>query len=70
MVFRSAENDGATMWLMGVSRRLTGWENGLMVGGYLFDNVKPEMVSYKERIFGAVLVVVRVDSMQKANGAY
>ena len=62
----SAENDGATIVVDGRNPEVTGYENGYYVGGTLIDNVKPEMVSYKEEIFGPVLVVVRVDSMQKA----
>ena len=43
-----------------------GYENGFFVGGTLIDQVSPEMLSYKEEIFGPVLQVIRVESMQAA----
>lgn len=43
-----------------------GHENGFFVGATLIDKVTKEMVSYHEGIFGPVLQVVRVDSMQEA----
>ncbi|OUS32451.1 methylmalonate-semialdehyde dehydrogenase (acylating) ['Osedax' symbiont bacterium Rs2_46_30_T18] len=62
----SAENDGATVVVDGRNPTVAGYEDGYYVGGTLIDNVTPEMVSYKEEIFGPVLVVVRVDTMQQA----
>jgi malonate-semialdehyde dehydrogenase (acetylating)/methylmalonate-semialdehyde dehydrogenase len=50
----------------GRNPQVAGYENGFFVGGTLIDNVSPEMLSYKEEIFGPVLQVVRVDSMQAA----
>ncbi|MCE6984321.1 aldehyde dehydrogenase family protein, partial [Pseudomonas frederiksbergensis] len=41
-------------------------EDGYFVGGTLFDRVTPEMSIYKEEIFGPVLCVVRVDSLEEA----
>lgn len=62
----SAENDGATIVVDGRNPQVAGYENGYFVGGTLIDNVKPGMASYEEEIFGPVLVVVRVDTMQDA----
>jgi len=62
----SAENDGATVVVDGRNPTVAGYEDGYYVGGTLIDNVTPEMVSYKEEIFGPVLVVVRVETMQQA----
>ena len=45
---------------------VNGHENGFFVGGTLIDNVTPEMTSYQEEIFGPVLQVVRVKTMQEA----
>ncbi|MFI5694642.1 CoA-acylating methylmalonate-semialdehyde dehydrogenase [Kribbella sp. NPDC051586] len=42
--------------------------NGYFVGPTLFDHVTPEMEVYRDEIFGPVLVVVRVDSLQDAIG--
>ncbi|NEQ69001.1 MAG: CoA-acylating methylmalonate-semialdehyde dehydrogenase [Symploca sp. SIO2D2] len=41
-------------------------EKGYFIGGTLFDKVAPEMKIYKEEIFGPVLCVVRVDSLEQA----
>ena len=62
----SAEEQGATIVVDGRKRQVAGYENGFFVGGTLIDRVRPEMLSYKEEIFGPVLQVVRVDSMQAA----
>lgn len=62
----SAEEQGAKIVVDGRNPKVAGFENGFFVGGTLIDNVSPEMVSYKEEIFGPVLQVVRVNSMQEA----
>lgn len=62
----SAEQQGATIVVDGRKPQVAGYENGFFVGGTLIDRVSPEMLSYKEEIFGPVLQVVRVDSMQAA----
>ncbi|NRA19482.1 MAG: CoA-acylating methylmalonate-semialdehyde dehydrogenase [Oceanospirillaceae bacterium] len=62
----SAENDGATIVVDGRNPDVAGYENGYYIGGTLIDNVTAEMNSYKEEIFGPVLQVVRVDTMQEA----
>jgi malonate-semialdehyde dehydrogenase (acetylating)/methylmalonate-semialdehyde dehydrogenase len=61
-----AETDGATIVVDGRNPQVAGYDNGYFVGGTLIDNVTPDMVSYKEEIFGPVLVVVRVNTMQEA----
>lgn len=62
----SAEERGATVVVDGRQPCVEGYENGFFVGGTLIDCVTPEMVSYKEEIFGPVLQVVRVNSMKEA----
>lgn len=62
----SAEVQGATIVVDGRNPQVPGYENGFFVGGTLIDYVSPDMVSYQEEIFGPVLQVVRVKSMQKA----
>jgi malonate-semialdehyde dehydrogenase (acetylating) / methylmalonate-semialdehyde dehydrogenase len=49
-------------------RRITvpGHEKGFFLGGTLFDHVTPGMAIYKEEIFGPVLSIVRVDSLDEA----
>jgi malonate-semialdehyde dehydrogenase (acetylating)/methylmalonate-semialdehyde dehydrogenase len=41
-------------------------KEGFFLGTTLFDDVKPGMEIYKNEIFGPVLVVLRVDSLEKA----
>lgn len=62
----SAEADGASVVVDGRNPQVEGFEDGFFVGATLIDNVTPEMVSYKEEIFGPVLQVVRANSMEEA----
>lgn len=62
----SAEEQGATIVVDGRNPEVPGYEGGFFVGGTLIDNVTPEMVSYQEEIFGPVLQVIRVKTMQEA----
>lgn len=62
----SAVEQGATLVVDGRNPNVAGHEGGFFVGGTLIDRVTPEMTSYREEIFGPVLQVVRVDSMQDA----
>ncbi|SFI14257.1 CoA-acylating methylmalonate-semialdehyde dehydrogenase [Modicisalibacter xianhensis] len=62
----SAETQGADIVVDGRRPRVEGAENGFFVGGTLIDRVTPEMTCYREEIFGPVLLVVRVGSMDEA----
>ena len=62
----SAEAQGATVVVDGRNPNVAGFAGGFFVGATLIDNVTPDMDSYKVEIFGPVLQVVRVDSMQEA----
>jgi len=62
----SAENDGAKIVVDGRHPNVSGYDNGFFVDATLIDNVTPSMVSYEEEIFGPVLQVVRVKTMQQA----
>ncbi|MBR7523496.1 CoA-acylating methylmalonate-semialdehyde dehydrogenase [Pseudomonas juntendi] len=57
---------GAELVVDGRGFRVAGNEDGYFVGGTLFDKVTPEMRIYKEEIFGPVLCVVRVNSLEQA----
>lgn len=46
------------------SADVKGTENGFFLGGCLFDNVTADMEIYQQEIFGPVLCIVRVNSMQ------
>lgn len=62
----SAEAQGATVVVDGRQARIAGCEEGFFVDATLIDRVTPEMTSYQEEIFGPVLQVVRVATMQDA----
>ncbi len=62
----SAETQGADIVVDGRNVNVKGCENGFYVGGTLIDSVQASMESYQNEIFGPVLQVVRVDTMQQA----
>ena len=59
-------DEGADLVVDGRGHSLQGHENGFFIGPTLFDNVKPEMQSYQEEIFGPVLQVVRAENLEEA----
>ena len=59
-------NEGAQLVVDGRGLKVPGHEDGYYLGPCLFDHVKPGMVVYQEEIFGPVLGVVRVQSLQEA----
>ncbi|MFT6900716.1 MAG: malonate-semialdehyde dehydrogenase (acetylating)/methylmalonate-semialdehyde dehydrogenase [Colwellia sp.] len=61
-----AQEQGATIVVDGRNPQVEGYADGFFVGGTLIDHVTANMVSYKEEIFGPVLQVVRVQTMQEA----
>ncbi|WNC72008.1 CoA-acylating methylmalonate-semialdehyde dehydrogenase [Thalassotalea psychrophila] len=62
----SAEQQGANIVVDGREPNVEGYDNGFFVGATLIDSVTPEMESYKAEIFGPVLQVVRVKTMDEA----
>ncbi len=62
----SAETDGARIVVDGRAPEVEGYAEGFFVGATLIDGVTTEMQSYQEEIFGPVLQVVRVNSMEEA----
>ena len=57
--------EGATLVVDGRGIKVPGHEDGYFLGPCLFDHVKPGMTIYNEEIFGPVLGVVRVASLQE-----
>jgi malonate-semialdehyde dehydrogenase (acetylating) / methylmalonate-semialdehyde dehydrogenase len=57
---------GASLVVDGRDLVVAGNENGYFVGGTLFDKVTPEMTIYTDEIFGPVLCIVRVGSLEAA----
>ncbi|MCZ8530843.1 CoA-acylating methylmalonate-semialdehyde dehydrogenase [Alteromonas sp. PRIM-21] len=62
----SAVEQGANVVVDGRSPTVEGYETGFFLGATLIDKVTPEMTSYKAEIFGPVLQVMRVESMEQA----
>ena len=58
--------EGAALVVDGRGLRIPGFEGGFFMGPTLFDHVTPAMTIYKEEIFGPVLVVVRVRTLDDA----
>lgn len=56
---------GAELVVDGRDLVVEGHENGYFLGGTLFDKVTPEMTIYTDEIFGPVLCVVRVNTLQE-----
>jgi malonate-semialdehyde dehydrogenase (acetylating)/methylmalonate-semialdehyde dehydrogenase len=46
--------------------KVPGYEKGNFVGATVIDHVKPGMKCYDEEIFGPVMCIVRVDTVQEA----
>lgn len=57
---------GAELVVDGRGITVPSHEGGFFLGGCLFDRVRPDMRIYKEEIFGPVLCVVRVNSLEEA----
>jgi malonate-semialdehyde dehydrogenase (acetylating)/methylmalonate-semialdehyde dehydrogenase len=71
----SGVEQGAKLVTDGRGIKVAGYEKGFFVGPTLFDKVTSEMTIYREEIFGPVLIVVRVSSLDEAiklinNNAY
>ncbi|MFZ5724010.1 MAG: CoA-acylating methylmalonate-semialdehyde dehydrogenase [Pseudomonadota bacterium] len=60
------KKEGATCELDGSQCAVPGYPDGNWIGPTLFTNVKPEMTIYREEIFGPVLCVVCVDTLEQA----
>ncbi len=58
--------EGAQAVLDGRGLRVPGGEGGFFLGPTLLDQVTPGMTVYREEIFGPVLVVVRVATLDEA----
>jgi malonate-semialdehyde dehydrogenase (acetylating)/methylmalonate-semialdehyde dehydrogenase len=59
-------DEGARVVLDGRALRVSGAERGFFLGPTLLDHVRPEMTVYREEIFGPVLVVLRVATLDEA----
>src|SRR5471030_595467 len=57
---------GATLTLDGRDVQVAGYPNGNFVGPTILSGVKPGMAVYDQEIFGPVLIVVEVDTLDEA----
>ena len=62
----AGENEGAKLLVDGRRHEVSGYEHGNFVGPTVFADVTPEMTIYREEIFGPVLCVVSVDTLDEA----
>jgi malonate-semialdehyde dehydrogenase (acetylating) / methylmalonate-semialdehyde dehydrogenase len=62
----AGEAAGATLVVDGRGRLVAGFDRGFFLGPTLFDRVTPEMTVYTDEIFGPVLVVLRVGTLDEA----
>jgi malonate-semialdehyde dehydrogenase (acetylating)/methylmalonate-semialdehyde dehydrogenase len=60
--------EGAKLLVDGRKFSVAGHEQGFFMGPVLFDGVKESMRIYREEIFGPVLVLMRVKSLDEALG--
>ncbi len=58
-------DEGADLIVDGRDFSLEGNEEGYFLGGSLFDNVKKDMQSYAQEIFGPVLQLMRVQNFEE-----
>ncbi|WP_444890797.1 CoA-acylating methylmalonate-semialdehyde dehydrogenase [Microbulbifer sp. DLAB2-AA] len=58
--------EGAELVVDGRNMKVPRYENGNYLGACLFDRVTEEMAIHRSEIFGPVLCVMRVDTMQEA----
>lgn len=63
---QSAVDEGAKLALDGRDIKVDKYPNGYFVGPTIITDMKPEMTAYKEEIFGPVLCVLSVDTMEEA----
>ncbi|MGI5460119.1 CoA-acylating methylmalonate-semialdehyde dehydrogenase [Streptomyces sp. CA-249302] len=61
-----AQTQGATVVVDGRGLKIDGHEEGFFTGPSLLDRVTTEMDAYKEELFGPVLAIVRVDTLDEA----
>jgi len=57
---------GAQLVVDGRGLSVSGFDNGFFLGGSLFDRVTADMSIYTDEIFGPVLCIVRVESLETA----
>ena len=62
----TAAEQGATVVVDGRGLKIEGHEGGFFTGPSLLDHVTTEMDAYRDELFGPVLAIVRVDTLDDA----
>lgn len=65
-LINSGVEEGATLLLDGRDVQVKGYEKGNFVGQTIFSDVTTDMQIYKEEIFGPVLAIICVDTLEEA----
>lgn len=65
-LINSGVEQGAELLLDGRDVQVPGYEQGNFVGPTIFNQVTTEMLIYKEEVFGPVLAIMHVDTLEQA----
>ena len=65
-ILKASDTDGSKILLDGRDVKVEGHPNGNWVGPTIIDHAKPGMACVEEEIFGPVMVIMRVDTLQEA----
>lgn len=65
-LINSGVEQGAELLLDGRNVQVQGYESGNFVGATIFSGVNTDMRIYKEEIFGPVLSIICVDTLDEA----
>ncbi|MCT8088207.1 CoA-acylating methylmalonate-semialdehyde dehydrogenase [Acinetobacter sp. C_4_1] len=65
-LINSGVEQGAELLLDGRNVKVPGYEQGNFVGPTIFNQVTTEMRIYKEEVFGPVLAIMHVDTLEQA----
>ena len=65
-LIQSGVDEGAELLLDGRDVHVAGYEQGNFVGATVFNNINTNMRIYKEEIFGPVLGIIHVDTLEQA----
>lgn len=65
-LINSGVEQGAELLLDGRDVQVQGYESGNFVGATIFNGVTTDMRIYKEEIFGPVLAIISVDTLEEA----
>lgn len=65
-IIQSGVEQGAKLIMDGRGIKVAGYPDGNFIGPTILTNVRPEMRCYKEEIFGPVLIILSVKTLDDA----